>query len=104
MVHAKDKVSFAVGCAFAIFAPGLTDREFIGAEGVLWPEITRTDAVSPAEKGAVFPQASTQEERHRISRLHGLLPKGDTNIPREWIVSGQTFIGALDDNNVLLAT
>src|SRR5439155_22475545 len=102
MVHAKDKVSFSVGSAFAVLPPSLADGEFVGAEGVLGPEITRTDAVSAAEQAWRFLRLQRRQDAAKF--LHFMsFAEGHANVARERIVPGQTFVGAFDDNNVLLA-
>ena len=66
------------------------------------PEIPGTDAVSAAEQAWRFLRLQRRQNAAKFLHFMGFA-EGHANVACQWIVSSQTFVGALDDNNVLLA-
>src|SRR5205085_3140883 len=75
---------------------------FVSAKRVFGPEIARTDAVSATEQTRGFFRLQSRQNTAKFLHLMGFAER-DANISRERIVSRKTFVGALDDNDVLFA-
>src|SRR5215469_5885763 len=101
MIYAENKIGLAVRRAFAVFAAGLAGGEFVSAQRVLRTEIARANTVSAAENArSLF----GLQRRNRAAEFHGLvrLAQRHTDVARERVVAREAFVGAFENDDVLL--
>ena len=101
VIDAEHEVRLAIGGTLAVLALHLADRELVGAERVLRSEIARADAVRTAEQPR---HLGRRHRRHLAFVKMGFerLAERGPDVPRQRIVAGQAFVGAFDDDDVLL--
>src|SRR5438046_2321380 len=100
MVNAENEISFAVRSALAVLAFGLANCKFISTENVFRTEIARADAVTAAENARDFVRGERGQCAAKFRDLVRFAKRG-ADIARERVVAGETFVGALDDDDVL---
>ena len=104
MVDAEDDEAGAVGCGLAVFAGAACGGEFVCADDVLGAEVARAEAVGAG--------VDVRHFVHRHGRqafggavaggLDGLGERG-ADVAAERVVAAEGFVGALEDDDVLLA-
>ncbi len=102
MVHAEDEIGLAVRRTFAVLAPGLAGGEFVSAKRVFRAKIARTDAVSAPENARRFFRLERGQRTAEFRDFIGLAQR-DADVARERIVAGHAFVGAFENDDVLLA-
>ena len=99
VVDAEDEEADAVSRGFAILACAAGGSKLVGAEDVLGTEITRAQAVGAPENGGnLFKRDLWQTG----VVLNGLGERG-ANVAAKRVVARESFVGALEDDDVLLA-
>ena len=83
----------------AVLARALADRELVRAERVLGPEVARAEAVHAGEQPRHLVGGDRREARLVLQRL---VQRGADVAPHR-VVAGQRLVGALEDDDVLLA-
>ena len=99
MVDAEDKEVDAVGGGLAVFARAAGGGELVGADDVLGAEVARAQAVAAAEEAR---HLGERDRGQAADALHGLRKCG-ANVAAQRIVAGERFVGALQNDDVLLA-
>ena len=104
MIDAEDEEADAVGCGLAVLAGAAGGGEFVGADDVLGAEVARAEAVAAGVDVRHFVQ------RHRGQTFGGAVSRGldrlrqrGADVAAQRIVAGEGFVGALEDDDVLLA-
>ena len=83
----------------AVLAGASGGGEFICADNVLGAEVARTQAIAAAEDPR---HLSQRDGGQAFGGLHGL-GEGGANVAAQRIVAGQSLVGPLQDDDVLLA-
>ena len=98
VIDAEHEERDAVGRALAVLARALADRELVGAERVLGPEVARAEAVDAAEEPRHLVGGDGREPCLALQRLVQRRP----DVASHRVVARQRLVGALEDDDVLL--
>ncbi len=104
MVDAEDEEVDAVGGALAVLAGAVGGGKLIRSDDVLGAEVARAEAVGAGvDVGHFCDGEGGQALGGRMAfGLNGLRERG-ADVAAQWIVAGEGFVGALQDDDVLLA-
>ena len=104
MVDAENEEADAVSCGFAILAGQAGGSELVSAEDVFGAEVAGAEAIGAAEDfGNVADLKRGQAFRSGTAFVMGGLGEGGADVAAERVVAGKGFVGALEDDDVLLA-
>ena len=104
MVDAEDEEADAVGCGLAVFAGAAGGGELVCADDVLGAEVARAEAVAAAiDVGHFVERDRGQAFGGRMSCSLDCLGERGADVAAERVVAGEGFVGALEDDDVLLA-
>ena len=104
MVDAEDEEGDAVAGALAIFAGAVGGGELVCANDVLGAEVARAKAVGAAKMcGTSFMARAGRPSDGRMAFVLNGLGESGADVAAKGIVAGQGFVGALEDDDVLLA-
>ena len=99
MVDAEDHERGAVGRTLAVLARACAGGELVRADGVLGPEVAGAEPVDAAEQPRHLAGFNRRQSRLVLQRL---VQRGADVAPHR-IVAGHRLVGALEDDDVLLA-
>ena len=99
MIDAEHDERHAVRRALAVLARALPDRELVGADRVLGPEVARAEAVDAGEEPRHLVGRDRREARLALQRL----VQRRADVAPHRVVARHRLVGALEDDDVLLA-
>ena len=103
VVDAQREIGFAVRGAFAVGALGLAGGKLVRAERVLRPEVARADAVTAPEDTRGFLRRNGRQVAAELDHFLTLAQRG-ADVPGQRVVAGHALVGALENNDVFLAS
>jgi hypothetical protein len=99
VIDAEDDEGFAVGEGLAVLARAAGGSVLVGAEDVLGAEVAGAETIGAGDDLGDF---SERDFGNAGGALDGLAQRG-ADVLAERIVGGESFVGALEDDDVLLA-
>ncbi len=105
MIDAEDEEADAICGCLAVLAGAACGGVLVGADDVLGTEVARAEAVGAADRCAALRSGRDRGQAFscRMAFVLDRLRERGADVAAERVVAGQRFVGALEDDDVLLA-